>query len=87
MKKGDIKYRSIEELISILKDRVMFFRILIGILIVSYVVFAYIYFYMKGDVFLHLFVITMLYISMIHKDFKSIKEIKKELNSKEKENK
>ncbi len=87
MKKGDIKDKSAEELISILKDRVMFFRILIGILIVSYVVFAYIYFYMKGDVFLHLFVITMLYISMISRDFKNIKEIKKELNSKEKENK
>ncbi|WP_299715018.1 hypothetical protein [uncultured Tenacibaculum sp.] len=87
MKKGDIKDKSAEELISILKDRVMFFRILIGVLIVSYVVFGYIYFYMKGDVFLHLFVITMLYISMISRDFKNIKEIKRELNSKEKENK
>lgn len=87
MNKEDLTDKPTEELGSLLKNRKMTYKIQLGLLIISYIGFGYVYFYLKGNVFLPLFVITMLYISMIYKDFKNIKEIKKELNSREKENK
>ncbi|WP_299625393.1 hypothetical protein [uncultured Tenacibaculum sp.] len=87
MNKEGLTDKSTEELTSLLKNRIMTYRMQLGLLIATYIGFGYVYFYWKGDVFLPLFTLTMLYLSMIYKDFKSIKEIKKELNSKEKENK